>query len=802
MRKLGIPPENLDPLRYAGPRLNLTPVVQAKRRPQVYDRDYPLFTYWRVDAPVSGPGDEGENWYLSRFAYDGDPTYDPGDAVWVMIGTSSTSVEFRTDDNNIVTPNLGIIDLDGIIVDNATNAKPLFTDGATANTVRYELQVAAAVPASPGDPNDAGIASFDDNQFTVDPTTGFVQMIGGVGPPTLTLTGDDATPVGPDGTGTINIQGSIVNNATNAKPLFVDGNAGANLLELELQVAVDRTGAPANKNDAGICSFDDTMFVVDANGFVQLAGGGLAVDQINVQFNTAPGTDPVVPTAAGQITINGSVVPNATNAATPVATHSRSANTFDIEVQLATERTGAPANTNDAGICSFDDTAFAVDANGYVTFIGAGGTATNIGVDANTPPGTDPVLPDGGGTITFTGAQVATGTIGANVIRTNSLAANTVTIEIQRSTAVAAADSTKNGVSHYNSNQFTVAATGFVTLIGGANLPVVQTLTGDNATAVGPDASGNIDLIGLAVDNATHAKPLFFTGSAGTNSFSVDIQVATERTGAPGDKDDAGICSFDDTQFSVDDDGFVQLLGTPINPTGNLFDFDDFLGQKDIDGAGGQSKLGWVATGATIVEWNPNITTEAGHPGIVRIQNTGANQTGTLALGVHAGTPNDGAGLTLGAGILTITWIAKLVQLSSAGDNFTINLGIGIGAAVSGASAGQAITDGMFFSYNHAVNGGSWTITNRDTSVDTTANTNNLADTDWHRFDVVVNAAATSVAYYIDGVQVTNSPIATNIPTSTDLGAIAQSVKTSHTTTTDFYVDLCVIDYQLTSARY
>lgn len=95
------------------------------------------------------------------------------------------------------------------------------------------------------------------------------------------------------------------------------------------------------------------------------------------------------------------------------------------------------------------------------SLVGSAG-ATNLTVDAFTGPGTNPVPPNGSGNITLTGAQVANGVVGTNVIRTNSLAANSATIQIQRSTAVAGTDVTKNGVSHFNSSQFSVDANGFV----------------------------------------------------------------------------------------------------------------------------------------------------------------------------------------------------------------------------------------------------------------------------------------------------------------------------------------------------
>ena len=89
------------------------------------------------------------------------------------------------------------------------------------------------------------------------------------------------------------------------------------------------------------------------------------------------------------------------------------------------------------------------------------GPIETITVDAHTSPGTDPVEPDASASVIFTGGQVAAGTT-TNVIRTDSLAASTVTIEIQRSTATASTTIGSNGVSHYDSVDFTVDSNGWV----------------------------------------------------------------------------------------------------------------------------------------------------------------------------------------------------------------------------------------------------------------------------------------------------------------------------------------------------
>lgn len=176
--------------------------------------------------------------------------------------------------------------------------------------------------------------------------------------------------VTPDVSGNIDIDGAVVNAGANPSgiPLETVADPGTNTLDVQIQVAAARTGAPGDKNDAGICSFDDTVFAVDGDGYVTLASGpGPVLDTIDIDFNTAPGTDPVVPDANGQVAIFGNTVTNATNANAPVATHSRAANQFHVDVQLATTVDPAPADPFDAGLASYNSKQFEVDSNGWVS---------------------------------------------------------------------------------------------------------------------------------------------------------------------------------------------------------------------------------------------------------------------------------------------------------------------------------------------------------------------------------------------------------------------------------------------------
>jgi hypothetical protein len=96
------------------------------------------------------------------------------------------------------------------------------------------------------------------------------------------------------------------------------------------------------------------------------------------------------------------------------------------------------------------------------------------------------------------------------------------------------------------------------------------------------------------------------------------------------------------------------------------------------------------------------------------------------------------------------------------------------------------------------VNGGNWQIENIGAAT-TTANTNTAADTNYHTFTVQVNAAASSVAYLIDGVAVNVSPLVANIPTS-GIGPQIHFTRSAGTPT-GLKIDLLLFTLALTSTR-
>jgi hypothetical protein len=215
----------------------------------------------------------------------------------------------------------------------------------------------------------------------------------------------------------------------------------------------------------------------DTTGYwVKLSSGGQSVEEFQVDAHTSPGTDPVVPDSSSVVTVTGGQVAAETTA-NVIQTNSLAANTYTVQVQRSTAKASTTVGSN--GVCHFSSNQFSVDSNGFVTLSGGGQAIDSVAVDANTAPGTNPVVPTVAGLITVTGGQVAAGTT-ANVIRTISLAANTYTNQIQRSKTEASSTVGSNGVSHFNSADFTVDSNGFVSLVSGAsdiNSVVLQVFT-------------------------------------------------------------------------------------------------------------------------------------------------------------------------------------------------------------------------------------------------------------------------------------------------------------------------------------
>lgn len=191
-------------------------------------------------------------------------------------------------------------------------------------------------------------------------------------------------------------------------------------------------------------------------------------------------------------------------------------------------------------------------ANWILLASGSVGPLLAVGVDASTAPGTNPVVPTTSGLLTIIGNQTDPGTI-PTVVRTDSLAANRFTIEIQQTSTAAAKNVALNGVSHFNSTQFTNDQ-GFISLASGGTS--IQDVNLDYGTTPIVPTAGAISLLGATVLAGTHPVRTHGTGVS-TGVVEVQLSQAIAST----DATKVGLASFNSAQFIVDANGFVSSTG-------------------------------------------------------------------------------------------------------------------------------------------------------------------------------------------------------------------------------------------------
>lgn len=187
----------------------------------------------------------------------------------------------------------------------------------------------------------------------------------------------------------------------------------------------------------------------------------------------------------------------------------------------------------------------------------------------------------------------------------------------------------------------------------------------------------------------------------------------------------------------------IIINATPGAPNQVISDFDDFTSEI--------TKLGFQVDNVT------DMPGTATNPGLVIPTGT----TVSYDVGLFGNTSTAIGPFAFGGGTFSQNWVHNLVGLSDDTNSYTIYIGL-----VDGQSF-DIVTDpisGIYFKYTHTLNSGNWQIVCNDSGAITTANTSTPASTAFHNYGIQINATATSVAFTIDGVVVSNSPITTNIP--------------------------------------
>ncbi len=244
--------------------------------------------------------------------------------------------------------------------------------------------------------------------------------------------------------------------------------------------------------------------------------------------------------------------------------------------------------------------------------------------------------------------------------------------------------------------------------------------------------------------------------------------------------------------------GFPTYDGTNgvyFSPQAYVYEWDDFIATEANTGF---SKLCWqrqTASSGTISMTAP--AQDAARPGVVSLNiTTGAGSAAGIILGV-SGTSNP---IIFGAGRCIENFWVRTPNISDATDTFTLLIGF------ASSTVGTTGTNALVFSMNSALNSGNWQmIAVKSGGGTTTASSSTGTDTSWHKYTIDVAADGSQARFFIDGVELANSPVVTaNIPVAAaqPVGPACSIIRTAGTTTArSAQVDLFTLWIALTTPR-
>lgn len=239
--------------------------------------------------------------------------------------------------------------------------------------------------------------------------------------------------------------------------------------------------------------------------------------------------------------------------------------------------------------------------------------------------------------------------------------------------------------------------------------------------------------------------------------------------------------------FTNVNDAIDYLLSVAVfNPSKTMRFYEDWCGGDYT------SIYSWLnnssGTGANVSIGDPNTIISNNHQGVARLF-TGTTATGRAVLYVNV------SNLILGGGEMVVDIPVYMAALSTAGQTFRVRVGLGDG----NASADH--TNGVYWDYIHSTSSGNWVGKTASSGSRTSLDSLVPAATGWTRLTFIVNAAGTSVTYYVNGVSVGSNT--TNIPTGNTqwVTPILKIVKTVGTTSVELDVDYFFINQTFTVPR-
>lgn len=285
----------------------------------------------------------------------------------------------------------------------------------------------------------------------------------------------------------------------------------------------------------------------------------------------------------------------------------------------------------------------------------------------------------------------------------------------------------------------------------------------------------NMSFDGTDRGGAMNANGQLFIGSATSNRPNNGGHV---RLGA--------LASADGSVTITNGPGTIDLAVATqqFSPNAVLELSDDFLGASPA--------LPWYGYGGNFL---PSASATTDHPGIIQSDPPFAGNNTVLTNRYNNGAFLDGQ-ISTGGGELKISWTVRIPALSAGANTYVYSIGMMDG--ISTNSGLSSYVNGIFFQYSDTLNAGQWTLNATSASVTTTTNTSTAVTTDWITLSITVNAAATSVSYYINNVLV--GTINTNVPTALMVPSFI-ATNTAGTNPTGFQADLFWLRLVLSNPR-
>lgn len=211
-----------------------------------------------------------------------------------------------------------------------------------------------------------------------------------------------------------------------------------------------------------------------------------------------------------------------------------------------------------------------------------------------------------------------------------------------------------------------------------------------------------------------------------------------------------------------------------IVPIGEAYFYEDFRGNFNVS----ENRFNTVAGGGA------SVVTTGTATGIYNGVNTiSCTTTGGLIL--ITGQTSVTGGIPLGAGMLTLELSVYIPILSTAADRCTVRCGL---VKTTGTTADPS--DGIYFELDSSVDT-TWICKTAQSSSRTPVGSGIVATAaTWYRLGFILNANATSVIFYINGLAVAN--ITTTIPSSR---SCVPGIQFSKLVNTNSITNTCLIDY-------